>query len=110
MHDGRRGRERPVHGGMARRRPIGRSGRDRVQLRHHCQQAEGLQENAYKVINAETWTLKQAINAAKTIDFTVVGKYICDGIAAGILGNKQVVINFNILKIFTLSHVNINMP
>lgn len=55
-------------------------------------QAQGLEDNAYKVINAETWTLNQAIAAAMQIDFTVVGKYICDGIALGIEQNKHVVI------------------
>lgn len=55
-------------------------------------QAQGLEENAYKVVNAETWTLNQAIAAAMQIDFTVVGKYICDGIALGIEQNKHVVI------------------
>lgn len=55
-------------------------------------QAQGLEDNAYKVVNAETWTLNQAIAAARQIDFTVVGKYICDGIALGIEQNKHVVI------------------
>ncbi len=55
-------------------------------------QAQGIEENAYKVVNAETWTLNQAIAAAMQIDFTVVGKYICDGIALGIEQNKHVVI------------------
>ena len=56
-------------------------------------QAQGLEDNAYKVVNAETWTLNQAIAAAMQIDFTVVGKYICDGIALGIEQNKHVVID-----------------
>ena len=56
-------------------------------------QSQGLTDNAYKVINAETWTLNQAIAAAMQIDFTIVGKYICDGIAAGIEQNKHVVID-----------------
>ncbi len=56
-------------------------------------QAQGLEDNVYKVVDAETWTLNQAIAAAQQIDFTVVGKYICDGIAAGINANAHVVIS-----------------
>ena len=56
-------------------------------------QAQGLTDNAYKVVDAETWTLNQAINAAMQIDFTVIGRYMCEGIANGIRDNAHMVVS-----------------
>ncbi len=56
-------------------------------------QAQGLTDNAYKVIDAETWTLNQAIEAAKQIDFTVIGRVMCEGIANGISANAHLVVS-----------------
>ena len=56
-------------------------------------QAQGLTDNAYKVIDAETWTLNQAIEAAKQIDFTVIGRFMCEGIANGISANAHLVVS-----------------
>ena len=56
-------------------------------------QAQGLNDNAYKVIDAETWTLNQAIEAAKQIDFTIIGRVMCEGIANGISANAHLVVS-----------------
>lgn len=56
-------------------------------------QATGLTDNAYKVIDAETWTLNQAIEAAKQIDFAIIGRFMCEGIANGIRENAHMVIS-----------------
>ncbi|MCQ2609987.1 MAG: hypothetical protein MJ151_04275, partial [Lachnospiraceae bacterium] len=55
--------------------------------------AQGLNDNAYRVSDAEVATLNQAKQTALTIDFTSIGLYICQGIANGINANKYLVID-----------------
>ena len=56
-------------------------------------QAQGLTDNAYKVVDAETWTLNQAIEAAKQIDYKQIGRFMCEGIANGISENAHLVVS-----------------
>ena len=56
-------------------------------------QAQGLVDNAYKVVDAETWTLNQAIEAAKQIDYAQIGKFMCEGISRGISENAHLVVS-----------------
>ena len=56
-------------------------------------QAQGLVDNAYKVVDAETWTLNQAIEAAKQIDYKQIGRFMCVGIANGISENAHLVVS-----------------
>lgn len=55
--------------------------------------AEGLNDNAYRVVEAEVNTLNQAKQMALTVDFTCIGRYICQGIVNGINANKHLVVD-----------------